>query len=115
MNKTKEFIKKRKTGIVVTFGLFGISFIITSLIRKKVDDYATEYLRAGYRIADIADATAAVKIVGKEKAAEIASEAIKVENLLTDKIAKANLTPKQFNKMNSVNLLGLNPLITDKK
>lgn len=90
LNKTKEFIKKHKWIIVIDSGILCISFITGRVIQKTL----TEYYVAGHNIAVISGTAGAIKVVGEEKAAEIAVEADKIMKELTE----LSLTPIQVNR-----------------
>lgn len=111
--KVKEFTKEHKSVIIpMSLGvLTGISII---LIRKRLDNYSTECFKAGHRIADIADTTAMMKILGEEKTKEVIQESFKVEHELAMKLDMAKVSPKQFNRMHENNLLGLKNVLNGK-
>ena len=111
--KVKEFTKEHK-GIIMPISLGVLTCISIILIRKRLDIYSTEYYKAGHRIADIADTTAMMNILGEEKTKEVMQESFKIQHELAMKLDMAKVSPKQFNRMHENNLLGLKNVLNGK-
>lgn len=110
-NKIKKVAKEHRKTMKALF-MFGVGFVGVTLYRRHTLNIANEAFKAGSRVTDIAHNSAAVKVTGLEKAAEIAKEAAVNESLMIDKFASADMSFKQFNNMYDHNVLGMQKLLT---
>lgn len=113
INKTKTFIKRHKRGVFYV-GCAVTGFIIGHKIGKHFNKEIEEAFKAGHRIDNLSYNSAAVKVIGIEKAAEIAKEKSDLELDLAEKLSKTKITHKQFNDMYEANVYGMKNLF-DKK